>query len=139
MKNLIIPTNRQLRFFNRAKLVSFKSNHEKPMGCVIVCGNYVVAEGFNRLKTHPVQFKNDKKVNYYSPHAKMHAEVDALVKSKNFDLTNCEIYLFRQDKHGNIAESKPCISCMPALTIAGIRHIFYTSKEGYCYYDNKLV
>jgi len=134
MTNLIIPTNRQLRFFNRAKLISFQSEHEKPMGCVIVSGNYVVSEGINRLKSHPIQFKNDRKVNYYSPFAKIHAEMDALIRSKDFDLGGCEIYLYRQDKHGNIANSRPCISCMPALAIAGAKHIFYTSTEGYCYH-----
>lgn len=134
MTNLIIPTTRQLRFYNRAKLIALKSEHEKPMGCVIVSGNYVVSEGFNRLKTHPIQFRNDRKVNYYSPFAKIHAEIDALIRSKDFDLSGCEIYLYRQDKHGSIANSRPCISCMPALSIAGIKHIFYTSTEGFCYH-----
>lgn len=129
----IKPTARQLRYYEKAKLTSNESNHEKPMGCVIVCGNFIVSRGFNKTKSHTIQHRNDRKSNYYAPNACMHAEVDALIKSGRFDLTGCEIFLYRQDKHGNIANSRPCISCMPALESAGIKHVFYTTKEGFAY------
>lgn len=132
--NIIIPSKRQLRYFSRAAYVATLSNHEKPMGCVIVCGNYVVSEGKNQSKSHTIQFRNDRKVNYWTDKGNLHAEIDALIKSKQFDLGDCEVFLYREDKHGNLANSRPCISCMPALKKAGLRHVYYTSKEGhYCY------
>jgi len=131
--HLITPTTRQMRYFMRACLAMSKSTHGIPTGCVIVSGNYVVSEGFNQEKSHTIQHRNDRRVSYYAPYAKIHAEVNALIKSKHFDLTDCEIFLFRQDKHGMIANSRPCISCMPALIDAGIKHVYYTSTAGYCY------
>jgi deoxycytidylate deaminase len=122
-----------MRFFTRACLAMKKSTHHTPTGCVIVSGNYVVSEGFNQKKSHTIQHRNDRKVDYHAAYANIHAEVNALIKSKFFDLSNCELYLYREDKLGMIANSRPCISCMPALITAGVRHLYYTDKFGYCY------
>lgn len=131
--SVITPTTRQMRYFTRACLAMQKSTHHTPTGCVIVSGNYVVSEGFNQNKSHTIQHRNDRRVAYYGEFANIHAEVNALIKSKSFDLSNCEIYLYRADKLGMVANSRPCISCMPAIIDAGIKHVYYTSKFGYCY------
>ena len=131
--SVITPTTRQMRYFSRACVAMKKSTHHTPTGCVIVSGNYVVSEGFNQNKSHTIQHRNDRRVAYYGGFANIHAEVSALIKSKTFDLSGCEIYLYRSDRFGMIANSRPCISCMPAIIDAGIKHVYYTSKFGYCY------
>ena len=129
-----IPTTREMRWYKQAKRESKKSTHDKAhVGAVIVIGNYVVSRGFNKTKTHPRQAKLDREQNYHCPNAKLHAEVSALLNSGKVDLSNAEIYVYREDKHGNIANSKPCVSCTEALRVAGVREVFYTTTEGYAF------
>lgn len=125
---------REQRFFNKAKEASKKAEHYKTsIGAVLVLGNYVVCSGWNREKTHPVQARYDQKTKYHGTRSKLHAEIDALISSGRVDLTGAEIYIYREDKHGNLASSKPCSSCTKALQDAGVKHIYYTNKEGYVY------
>lgn len=128
------PTTREMRYFKQARKEASKSTHDKAhIGAVIVIGNYVVSRGFNKAKTHPFQARLDIEQNYHCKNAKLHAEVSALLNSGKADLTNAEIYVYREDKHGHIASSKPCVSCTEALKIAGVREVFYTTREGYAF------
>lgn len=128
------PTSRELRWFKQAKRESKKSTHAKAhIGAVIVIGNYVVSRGFNKAKSHPLQARLDRENNYHCGNAKIHAEVSALLNSGKIDLSNAEIYIYREDKHGTIANCKPCVSCTAALKLAGVREIFYTTNEGYAF------
>lgn len=129
-----LPTTREMRWFKQAKRESKKSTHDKAhIGAVIVIGNYVVSRGFNKKKTHPFQARLDREQNYHCPNAKLHAEVSTLLNSGKTDLSNAEIYIYREDKHGRIANSKPCVSCTEALRLAGVREVFYTTTEGYAF------
>lgn len=129
-----IPTTREMRYFKQARKESLKSTHAKAhIGAVIVIGNYVVSRGFNKKKTHPMQARLDRENNYHCPNGKLHAEVSALLNSGKHDLTNAEIYIFREDKQGIMANCKPCVSCTEALRVAGIREVFYTTKQGYAF------
>lgn len=128
------PTSREMRYFRQARKESKKSTHGKAhIGAVIVIGNYVVSRGFNKIKTHPVQAKLDRECNYYCPNAKLHAEVDALLNSGKHDLSNAEVYIYREDKNGVMANCCPCVSCTQALKDAGVKEVFYTTREGFAY------
>lgn len=91
--------------------------------------------GCNCEKSHTIQHRYDRKMNYHGERAKLHAEIAALISSGRVDLTGAEIYIYREDKHGNLASCKPCVSCHQALKDAGVRHVYYTTKEGYAYED----
>lgn len=131
---IISPTTRQRRYFGLAKQASQSSTHHSAcVGAVIVNGNYVVSKSSNHQKSHTVQHRYDRKTNYYSSFANIHAEIGALIKSGRNDVSGCEIYVFREDSHGLMANSRPCCSCMEAIKDAGIKHIFYTTRDGYCY------
>ncbi len=130
----MVPTRREQRFFKKAKEISQCSSHYKTkIGSVIVIGNYVVAKGCNQEKSHPRQHHYDRKMKYHGTRSKLHAEIDALITSGRVDLTGAEIYIYREDSTGNIANCRPCVSCTQALKDAGVRHIYYTHKEGYAY------
>jgi deoxycytidylate deaminase len=132
--NLIVPTSRQMRYFNVAKTKCLESTHHSAMvGSCIVKGNYVVSEGVNKVKSHTVQFYLDRSTNYYSKHANIHAEVSALVASGRRCVIGSEIYIYREDRNGDLANCRPCPSCMKAIRQAGIKHIFYTNVDGFNY------
>lgn len=131
---MISPTRRETRFFRKAKASSTKATHYKTkIGAVIVSGNYIVSTGMNREKSHTMQHRYDSRTHYHGTRSKLHAEIDALIKSGRMDLTGAEIYVYREDANGNIANCKPCVSCTQALKDAGVKHVYYTSRKGYEY------
>lgn len=60
--------------------------------------------------------------------SKGHAEVNAIKQAKKTE--GADIYVTRHTPTG-MAMSKPCNNCMKAIEKAGIRRIYYTSREGY--------
>lgn len=91
--------------------------------------------GCNCEKSHTIQHRYDQKMNYHGTMSKLHAEIAALISSGRVDLSGAEIYIYRENKHGKIASSKPCVSCTQALKDAGVRHVYYTTNGGYAYED----
>ena len=84
-------------------------NDEKPVGCVIVCENEIVACGYN---------KKERKNN-----ALMHAEIIAIDKAcrklGSWRLDNCNIYVTLE----------PCMMCMGAIIESRIRNVYYGTKN----------
>lgn len=136
---LINPTTRQQRYFTIAKRNADKSTYLRmnsgkiAIGAAIVKGNYVVSEGFNKRKTHTFQHTHNKRTFYLAPVPNLHAEIDALIYSRYNDLSGCEIFVYREMTDGTLGNCRPCRACMNALKDAGIKHIYYTTEEGYHY------
>jgi tRNA(Arg) A34 adenosine deaminase TadA len=103
------------------------------IGSAIVKGNYVIAEGFNKRKTHTFQHTQNKKTLYTAPVPNLHAEIDALIHSRYNDLTGCEIFVYREVTGGELGNCRPCKACMGALKDAGVKHLYYTTENGYYY------
>lgn len=59
----------------------------------------------------------------------MHAEIGALLKSKETD--GCYAVVYRDSKLGYSAMAKPCGDCEMALRYAGIRGVFYSTEKGW--------
>ncbi len=103
-----------------AKRAAVRSDHRiHKIGCVIARGNKIIGIGWNILKTHP---KSPHK--YKSIHAEFMASINA------GDIKGATAYVFRQQKNGVWANSKPCASCWQYLMDLGIKEIVY-SFEGY--------
>ena len=126
-----------LKFFEVARVVSETSDFPRiHIGAVIVLKHDIVSVGVNQQKTHPIQkhyninrdFERAESANHF-----IHAEMDALRKVKYYNLKNAAIYIYRENKSGNLAMSKPCNACMAFIKHLGIQHIFYTGDNGYCY------
>ena len=129
-----------VKYFDVAKAVSKLSDFKRiHIGCVIVDGKHIIATGQNTNKTHPMQ----KEYNRYRFHAdcigngKLHAEMMAILNLrpylKSLDLSKVSIYVYRENRFGELRMSRPCSSCMAKIKELGIRHIYYTSADGYCY------
>ena len=134
------------RMFKLARAVaessSFKNFH---LGCVVTYKKHVLSVGVNSNKTHPAQKKYNRKHRKFTKTDKpmvdsVHAEIDALSKisypiEQNISWKDVKVYIYRisngrKDGHGL---ARPCPACMAALKNKGIRHIYFTTNEGYGY------
>lgn len=132
--------------FKAAREVSMNADYQgagRPrIGCVIVYKGSILAKGWNTDKTHSVQehynkwrFKNSG--NRYMP-SKCHAEVAAISKVRylDIDMSKAKIYIYRETRGGKLAMARPCPACMQAIKDMGIKHIAYTTDDGYA---NELI
>lgn len=109
-------------FFRLAKKASFSSDHRCRIGAVLVDKRPFIS-GYNKIKSH---------TKYAIPgvdlKVSIHAEIACLIGTKK-DVSGCSIYVYREDANGEIANSRPCEDCLEELKKAGIRKIFYTTRE----------
>ena len=122
-------------FFKQAKRMSKMSDFWMcHTGCVVVYKGKVISTGYNSFKTHPIQCKYNKlRFPEDSPHS-LHSEIHALshiAKAKNINWSKVHVYTYRENDSGNIAMSRPCTSCMGFIKDLGIKHIHYTTPDGY--------
>lgn len=75
-------------------------------------------------KTHPLQAKSAKAVGE-DYKVFLHAEIDALVKAKNWDKAY-KLVITRFTKDGKPGLAKPCKICQHAIKLAGIQHVEHT-------------
>jgi len=111
---------RQHRFLELAKKESQLSNHHShKIGCIIAKGNKILGVGHNMMKTHP-----------HSPHQfkNCHAEFLAVLNSGG-NVKGSTVYVYRQQKNGNPAISRPCKDCWKYLLNQGVKDVVY-SFEG---------
>lgn len=140
-------TKKDYKFFDMARKVAEQSDFENfHLGAVLVYQGRVISTGCNSNKTHPLQ----KKYNKYRHFKKssrpiknsLHSEISCLVNipkcvENNIDFTRCKIYIYRIPKNKKMicGESKPCPACEKMLRDKGIRKVYYTSNNAFCYME----
>lgn len=113
---------RQDYFLNLAKEASKKSDHHShSLGCCIAKGNRVLGVGHNMMKTHPK-----------SPHKfhRVHAEFLAVLNASG-NVRGATAYVYRQQKNGTPALSRPCKDCWKYLRKCGIKNVVYSYEATY--------
>lgn len=107
------------------------------IGCVAVYKKAILAKGFNTDKTHTEQARFNKwryknVGNRYLPE-KLHAETSVLnrIRYLDIDFSKVHLYIYRETRDGNRAMCRCCPSCFAALRELGIKHIHYTSEQGF--------
>ncbi len=129
-------TKRVNRYINLAVRESFKSTFGRiSIGAVIVDGNYVVSRGTNSLRSHPRQARLNDLAHRTAPRSCTHAEVSALVNSKQYDLQGCSIFVGRVGRSGGYANCKPCAACQRGITDSGISRVYFTDENGVNSYE----
>lgn len=127
----MIATKKVKRYIALALTESIRSDYDRiNIGAVIVDGNYVVSKGFNSNRTHPRQNRYNSASCRTCHGSAIHAEVDALVKARDYDLSRCAIFVARFDRRGNFANCKPCIACQYGLRDSGIQRCYFTDRDG---------
>ena len=126
---------RDFHYFKIAKAVSKTSTFERiKIGAIIVYKKEILSAGVNVKKSHPLQKKYNHLRFECQPeyHHYLHAEIRAILNADREDLSGASLYVFREDRKGNLALSRPCPACMEVIKNHGIKKIFYTTKDGYC-------
>lgn len=112
--------------FRQAKEISYNSDHyEFKIGAAIFKQGKLISHASNSQKSHPKMIR-------YGNYVTSHAEFNAISKIKNKDiLKGTTIVVYREDKNGDIAMSKPCEMCEPMLKALGVKKVIYTTREGF--------
>lgn len=119
---------KDIRYFSVAKAVSKTSDYGRiNIGCCIVKRKDIVSVAANLKKSHPLQEKLNKDCRGFETKGCIHAELLAIIKS-SVSLEGAILYVYREDRNGNIANCRPCRACMSAIKQSGIREINYTDK-----------
>lgn len=112
--------DRMLRF--AIKYASVSANERAKVGAVLFKGNKLISGSWNDTrKTHP-----DSPYRYQA----IHAEFGALLGNYKYDVVNATLFVARVDLHGKLKIAKPCDLCEKLVRAAGIKKIFYTTREG---------
>lgn len=126
---------RDQKFFGVAEAISETSKYKGVhIGAIIVKKNTIISVGVNAEKSHPIQKKhNTKRTSIQAEEIahNIHAEMAAIIKARVKSLDGCEVYVYRKNRHGNLAMCRPCPACMHALTRAGVKIFNYTTDQGY--------
>ena len=128
---------RQMRNFERARAAAELSDFRVQVGAVAVLGKQVINIGWNSNKTHTLQFRYDKYRHFRETgrvtHA-LHAEISCLIPlldNDELDFSRVELYVYRIRNDQPFGLAKPCPACMAAIKQCGIKHIAYTTNDGY--------
>jgi len=126
------------KFFSIARKAAEMSNFYRcHTGCVIVYKGDIISSGYNQNKTHPLQkvYNKERYEEDSTPHY-MHAEIHALssvINDTSINWKKVHIYLYRISKKNVYALARPCPACMKLIHHLGIRHIHYTTNNGYAH------
>lgn len=73
------------------------------------------------------------KYDGFEPVAKLHAEMMCLLGLKDMDIDfhKVKLYIYREDKNGNLANCRPCAACISVIDRLGIKYIYYTIDGGF--------
>lgn len=132
-------TQNDLKFFNRAKLVSEFSDYPKThVGCVAVYQGKIIGFGYNSNKTHPLQKRYNRYRNFNNKASsvhKLHAEILCLSSISHLDIkfNRVKLYIYRTRHDQPFGMARPCPACMNAIRDMGIKDIYYTTNEGFAY------
>ena len=129
-------TKTDMHYFDKASKVAEISDFAKiNIGCVAVYQGTIIGVGFNTNKTHPMQKKYNRYRNGENFIQKLHAEINCLNSIRYLDInfSKVKLYIYRKRKSAKYGICRPCPSCLAAIKDLGIKHIYYTTDEGFVY------
>lgn len=107
--------------FKLAKNVSTHSDYKIKMGAVLVKKSHPISVGFNKIKYNRI-FSHPEKMT-------IHAEMSAIQSSGKENIKGSSMFIYRENRKGNLAMARPCENCMEKLRQYGIKKIYYTTNE----------
>lgn len=126
-----------LKYFHKAKHIAMASDFAKiHVGCVAIYQGNIIGIGCNTNKTHPIQkYYNKYREDSDSLLPKLHAEINCINSIKHMDInfSKVKLYIYRLGNDRPYRISRPCPSCMAAIKDLGIKHIYYTTDDGFSY------
>ena len=127
--------------FKKARLAALDSDfHRQHVGCVITYKGMPISTGSCSEKTHPYQkiyneYRHRKPPDDNEWMPKVHAEISALSKIKDLNLNpkKLAVYTYRIRKDQQFGMARPCPACINAIIDMGIKHIYYSTNDGYAH------
>jgi tRNA(Arg) A34 adenosine deaminase TadA len=117
-------------FFQQAIDVAKTSPSKKKVGCLLLNRGKVVQVATNlERKSHPIQAKFAKRVGL-GEKIFLHAEISALIKCRQ---NSDAIVVARVNPQGKLRMAKPCPICELAIRESGIREVYYSTNNGFCF------
>ena len=113
--------------FKKARLAALDSDfHRQHVGCVITYKGHPYQKIYNEYRQPPDD-------NEWIP--KVHAEISALSKIKDLNLNpkKLAVYTYRIRKDQKFGMARPCPACINAIIDMGIKHIYYSTNDGYAH------
>lgn len=104
----------------QCKKLSRASRQHFKVGSILVKGNRILSYGVNSSKTHPMA---------RGPFNALHAEHQAICNALIAQTRGATLYVYRETRDGNSANSKPCLRCTELLKLAGVKDVYFSSKE----------
>ena len=128
-----------MRYFQKARQAAEISDYKRThVGCVAVYQGNIIGIACNTNKTHPMQkyynrYRYHPQTSYFYP--KLHAEINCISSIRHLDInfSKVKLYVYRTRCDQEYGIARPCPSCMAAIKDLGIRHIYYTTNDGYVY------
>ena len=128
------------KYLNFAIDISKQSTVQQArLGAVLVSHNKVVNASPNLEKTHPMQAHLNK-LRGFDPMSSgtrntLHAEIATLLKSRDLDIewNKSMLFIARLKKNADLGLARPCNACMGLIKQYGIKNIYYTTDNGWCY------
>jgi tRNA(Arg) A34 adenosine deaminase TadA len=130
------------RFFKFAREASREASYtgtrsSPAIGAICEYKGTIIGEACNSNKTSPLQARyNIYRYNDDNTAPKIHAEIALLQKIRwrfgdSIDWSKVHFYIYREYKNGELANSRPCPSCLEAMRQHGIKKFAYTTENGY--------
>ena len=126
--------------------VSYTSTYDKhSLGCVIAYKKHIIAMASNSEKTHPMQKRYNRKYMNFTKSKKPivdsgHAEILALADipyplMQSIDWKQVRVYVYRISPGKRLGHglARPCKACMAALRDKGVKHVYFTTDDGFGY------
>lgn len=128
-----------MRYFQKARQAAEISDYKRThVGCIAVYQGNIIGIACNTNKTHPMQkyynrYRYHPQASYFYP--KLHAEINCISSIRHLDInfSKVKLYVYRTRCDQEYGIARPCPSCMAAIRDLGIRHIYYTTNNGYAY------
>lgn len=130
--------------FEKARQVAGTSTYEgHSLGCVIAYKKHIISMASNSTKTHPLQKRYNRRYRDFKKSEKPivdsgHAEILALADipypiEQSIDWRQVRVYIYRISPGRRLGHglARPCKACMAALRDKGVKHIYYTTNDGF--------
>lgn len=135
----MLSDSRIHHYFNLADNASqFSDFKQHKLGAVLFYKGKTISIGWNSNKTSPLQKQYNRLRGYdvESAHNSLHAEMACLLKAKDMngiDFSKTSLFISRKHKDGIVALSKPCAACAKMIRDMGIKNVYYTGENSWCY------
>jgi deoxycytidylate deaminase len=106
-----------IKNFKEARKESFKSDVKTAkIGAYAISNNRY--KGYNTKKTHT------RLLEIYGNSLSTHAEASVIFRAKRNVIK--QLFVYREDSHGNIKKARPCKECLSLILFNGIKKIYYS-------------